>query len=61
MNELAFTQDGKLFLQATDSGIEARPPLIAPCLSAAVTHTVTCFLAPICLGSCVQAGSHLRM
>jgi hypothetical protein len=22
VNELAFTQDGKLFLQATDSGIE---------------------------------------
>ena len=25
VNELAFTQDGKLFLQATDSGVEVRP------------------------------------
>ena len=30
VNELAFTQDGRLFLQATDSGVEARlsPPAL---------------------------------
>ena len=29
MNELAFTLDGKLFLQATDAGIEVRGALAA--------------------------------